>query len=107
VTWERSIETTQRLLSLETACLEIVHSVGLQLKIFTLPKPSVLCSHGQRKFSKTYWTDIIQTNTLKQQNYMVMHRQRWATATLPIAPLPLSLFAESNSGATLPVTEQK
>jgi len=34
-----------------------------------------------------------------------MHR--WATATLKIASLPLSLFAENNSGATPPVTEQK
>jgi len=29
------------------------------------------------------------------------------TATLKIASLPLSLFAENNSGATPPVTEQK
>jgi len=28
---------------------------------------------------------------------------RWATATLKIASLPLSLFAENNSGATLPL----
>jgi len=33
--------------------------------------------------------------------------QRWATATLEIASLQLSLFAENNSGATPPVTEQK
>jgi len=32
-------------------------------------------------------------------------RQRWATATLKIASLLLSLFAENNSGTTLPVTE--
>ena len=33
--------------------------------------------------------------------------QSWATATLKIASLPLSLFAEIISGATPPVTEQK
>jgi len=33
--------------------------------------------------------------------------QRWATATLKIATLQLSLFAECSSGATPPTTEQK
>jgi len=36
-----------------------------------------------------------------------IRRQRWATATLEKASLPLSLFAENNSGAMLPVTKQK
>ena len=34
-------------------------------------------------------------------------QQRWATATMKIVSLLLSLFAENNSGATSPVTEQK
>jgi len=33
--------------------------------------------------------------------------QRWATATLKIAALPPSLFAEYNSGVTPLATEQK
>ena len=33
--------------------------------------------------------------------------QRWATTTLKIVSVPLSLFAEYNSSATPPVTEQK
>jgi len=37
----------------------------------------------------------------------VQYNQRRATATLEIASLPLSLFAENDRGATPPVTEQK
>jgi len=36
----------------------------------------------------------------------LIHAQRWATATLKKASLPLSLFAENNSSATPPITEQ-
>jgi len=34
------------------------------------------------------------------------HNQRWATATLKIASLPLSLFAENNSAQLLPLLNE-
>jgi len=37
----------------------------------------------------------------------MLQEQKWATATSKIAALPLSLFAEYNSGTTPPATEQK
>jgi len=49
----------------------------------------------------------VSAQPLSWQIWKVSVRQRWATATLEKVSLPLSLFAENNSGATLPVTKQK
>ena len=61
-------------------------------------------THFRRSKRTPFRENVSKRNiTQKQSCYF----QRWATATLLIASLPLSLFVEFNSDATASVTEQK
>jgi len=77
----------------------------------------ILSTCDQKQFSADYLRDDIQMllkgrkhqilcSGLRKTRFLTNH-QRWVTAILKIAPLPLTLLVECNSDATVIATESK